>query len=125
MKSFLVDTNIIIWYLRGREDEIKLLQKLSEEGYLLISVVTITEVRAGLTKNQARVISILKDIFRTIEVNDDIAELAGVFKQKYRLDIADMLIAATAIVTNSKLVTYNKKHFPMPQIYIDNSYTKM
>lgn len=116
MKSFLVDTNVVIWYLRGREDEIKLLQKLSEEGYLLMSVVTITEVRAGLTKDQAKVISKLKDIFRTIEVNDDIAELAGVFKQKYRLDIADMLIAATAYITNSQLVTYNKKHFPMPQL---------
>ncbi len=116
MKSFLVDTNVVIWYLKGRENEIKLLQKLSEEGNLLISVVTITEVRAGLNRDQARIISKLKDIFRAIEVGVDIAELAGVFKQKYRLDIADMMIAATAVITGSKLLTYNKKHFPMREI---------
>lgn len=116
MKNYLIDTDIIIWYLRGREKEINLLKKISGQGNLLLSVVTITEVRAGLTTNPANIISRLKDIFRIIEITESIAVVAGEYKQKYRLDIADMLIAATAVVTDSKLVTYNKKHFPMREL---------
>ncbi len=116
MKKFLFDSDFIIWYLGGRENEIKFLQELSKVGDFYISVVTITEVRTGLTKDKAKIIKLLKDTFTPLPVTENIAELAGVFKQKYRLDIADMMIAATAVITQSKLVTYNKKHFPMREI---------
>lgn len=116
MKKFLFDSDFIIWYLGGRENEIKYLQELSKVGDFYISVVTITEVRTGLTKDTVKIIKLLKDIFMTVPVTENIAELAGEFKQKDRLDIADMIIAATAVITQCKLVTYNKKHFPMPQV---------
>ena len=114
--NFLVDSDVIIWYLKGREKEAELLENLSQKGKLLFSVVTITEIRVGITKNSQKVISGLKDIFIPIDITPEIAELAGEFKQKYKLDIADMLIAASAATTNSTLVTYNRKHFPMPQV---------
>ncbi|MEK7581695.1 MAG: type II toxin-antitoxin system VapC family toxin [Patescibacteria group bacterium] len=116
MNKFLVDSDIIIWYLKGREKEAELLEDLSKQGKLLFSVVTITEVRVGLTISPQKIISGLKDIFIPIDITPKIAELAGEFKQKYNLDIADMLIAASAAITNSTLVTYNRKHFPMPQV---------
>lgn len=111
-----MDSDVIIWYLKGREKEAELLEELSKQGKLLFSVVTITEIRVGLTKNPQKVISGLKDIFIPIDISPKVAELAGEFKQKYKLDIADMLIAASAVITNSTLVTYNQKHFPMPQV---------
>lgn len=116
MKRFLVDSDVLIWHLGGREKELKLLQKLSKRGDLYISVVTIAEVRAGLTEDTVRTMQKLKESFKTVPITDDIAEIAGALRQKYKLEIADMLIAASAILTDSILLTYNKKHFPMPQI---------
>lgn len=116
MDKFLVDSDIIIWYLKGRDKESKLLKELSRDGELFFSVVTIAEIRAGLTKNVKKVIEELKNIFIPLDITTGIAELAGEFKQKYQLDIVDMFIAATAMTSNLTLVTYNQKHFPMPQI---------
>lgn len=116
MDKFLVDSDIVIWYLKDREKEVRLLRELSERGKLFFSVVTIAEIRAGLTKKAQDVISELKNVFEPINLTPEIAELAGDFKQKYRLDIADMFIAATSVFENLVLVTYNKKHFPMPEI---------
>ena len=116
MNKFLVDSDIIIWYLKGRDKEVQLLEELSEKGELFTSVVTIAEIRAGLTKDAKKIILELKNIFKPLDITEEIAELTGEFKQKYKLDIADMFIAATAVVNKLTLVTYNKKHFSMPQI---------
>ena len=116
MDKFLVDSDIIIWYLKGRDKEVQLLEELSEKGELFTSVVTIAEIRAGLTKDAKKIILELKNIFKPLDISEEIAELTGEFKQKYKLDIADMFIAATAVINKLTLVTYNKKHFSMPQI---------
>ncbi|OGH39083.1 MAG: hypothetical protein A3B44_03225 [Candidatus Levybacteria bacterium RIFCSPLOWO2_01_FULL_38_21] len=116
MDKFLIDSDIIIWYLKGRDKEVQLLEELSRKGELFTSVVTIAEIRAGLTKDAKKIIRELKNIFKPLDITEEIAELTGEFKQKYKLDIADMFIAATAVVNKLTLVTYNKKHFSMPQI---------
>ena len=112
----MVDSDVVIWFLKGREKEAQLLKNLSKSGDLYCSVVTIAEVRAGLTKQPEKIISQLANIFVPIEINSEIAQAAGAFKQKYKLDIADMFIAATAVESNLILVSYNKKHFPMPEV---------
>ena len=112
----MVDSDVVIWFLKGREKEAQLLKNLSKSGDLYCSVVTIAEVRAGLTRQPGKIISQLANIFVPLEINLEIAQTAGAFKQKYRLDIADMFIAATATVQNLNLVTYNKKHFPMSEV---------
>lgn len=116
MDKYIVDSDIIIWFLRGREQEAKLLEKLTNTGVPRCSVVSIAEIRAGLVKNSEKILKQLKDIFTPADVSFEIAEKAGVFKQKYRLDIADTLIAATSVAMGGTLVTYNKKHFPMPEV---------
>lgn len=116
MDKYLVDSDVIIWYLKGREKEAILLNELSKKGNLYFSVVTITEIRVGLTRDAAKIIKQLKDIFVPISITENIAEIAGAYKQKYKLDIADMLIAATAANHSLTLVTYNKKHFPMQEV---------
>ena len=112
----MVDSDVVIWFLKGREKEAQLLKNLSKSGDLYCSVVTIADVRAGLTRQPGKIISQLANIFVPLEINLEIAQTAGAFKQKYKLDIADMFIAATATVQNLNLVTYNKKHFPMSEV---------
>ena len=117
----MVDSDVVIWFLKGREKEAQLLKNLSKSGDLYCSVVTIAEVRAGLTRQPGKIISQLANIFVPLEINLEIAQTAGAFKQKYKLDIADMFIAATATVQNLNLVTYNKKHFPMSEVKLYKS----
>lgn len=124
MDKFLVDSDIIIWFLKGRKKDVCLIKDLSKKGRLFFSVVTITEIRAGLTKEPKKAIIDLKKIFSAVEIDSEIAELAGAFKQKYRCDIADMFIAASAVVKDLFLVTYNKRHFPMPEIRLFGSKLK-
>ena len=112
----MIDSDIIIWYLKGRDKEVQLLEELSGKGELFTSVVTIAEIRAGLTKDAKKIIRELKNIFKPLDITEEIAEKTTEFKQKYKLDIADMFIAATAVVNKLTLVTYNKKHFSMSQI---------
>lgn len=121
MSKFLVDSDIVIWFLKGRGKEEELLRQLSVKGDLFISVVTITEVRAGLGKNAGKIISELKQLFQPIALDSQMAELAGSYRRKYNLGIADMLIAATTVVSSCTFVTYNKKHFPMSKIKLYKS----
>lgn len=116
MNKFLIDPDVVIWFLKGREQEVSLIKKLASIGDLFISVVSITEIRVGLRKDAEKVIKELQDIFSPISLDPKTGELAGEFRQKYNLGIADMLIAATAVASDAILVTRNEKHFTMPQI---------
>ncbi len=118
MRKYLFDSDVIIWFIRGRDKEVSLIKKLLTKGKLFMSVVTITEVRVGLSKNSSLIISDLKQIFKSIPIDDDIAELAGEYRQKFNLGIADMFIAASCVKHECILVTYNKKHFPMKEVVI-------
>jgi predicted nucleic acid-binding protein len=72
----------------------------------------------------------LYDIFEIIPVSREIAETAGECRERYagksiKLPIIDMLIAATAMINRSILVTRNIKHFPISDVDIyQNIYSK-
>lgn len=50
-KGILLDTDIIIWFLRGKEEYIKQIELLINENRLFISPISITEIYAGADKN--------------------------------------------------------------------------
>src|SRR3990172_3556663 len=70
--KYLVDSDVVIWFLKGREKEVQLLKNLSRGGELYCSVVTIAEVRAGLTRQPEKIISQLVNIFVPLEINLEI-----------------------------------------------------
>lgn len=115
-RKYLIDSDVIIWYLRGRSSEKLLIDKLNQNSELYISVMTLGEVRTGLSKEQLYLLEKIKKAFKSLPIDESVAVLAGEFRQRYRLDIADMCIAATAVLQKAILVTYNKKHFPMPEV---------
>ena len=55
MANYLLDTTVIIDYLRGKEKAVKLLNKLSSEGSLLgCCPINIIEVYTGMRENHGR-----------------------------------------------------------------------
>lgn len=116
-KGVLIDSDIIIWWLRNNEKVIAQLKKLHAEYPLFTTPVTVAEIWSGARKNEENTIS---DIFQSIEVltiDKETGKLAGGFVNTYgkshSVELADSLIAATVIIHDLKIWTMNLKHYPM------------
>ena len=112
----LLDSCVIIDLLRGRTTAIEYVANLAEAP--AVSVITVTEILAGCrVKTEYKNIQRLLEVYVIMDVNRDIAELAGSYVKKYgpshNVDPMDALIAATASSHKAEFATLNLKHFPM------------
>lgn len=116
MAGALIDTCIAIDHLRGRAPATRFLLGLPQPPFL--SAVTVAELYAGVRDGPERTeLDAFLIICKVHAVETDIAREAGLLRRRYHrshgLDIADALIAATAIAHGLELATLNRKHFPM------------
>ena len=112
----VVDTDVLIDYLRDRTEAVAYIDALSEP--VLMSVVTLAELYAGVREGSERLfLDMFVSVFEMVAVDSEIARLAGLFRRTYgkshNLGLPDALIAATAQTRKARLVTLNRKHFPM------------
>lgn len=118
---YLIDTDIIIWVLRGKKKYEDLLQNLKYESPLSISSITIAEIYKNIYPSE---IMKAENVFRELQVWDvtpSVAKQGGLYWQQYskrlkNLSLTDCLIAGTANVNNLTLVSLNIKHFPMKDV---------
>lgn len=115
-QRLLLDTDVLIEYLRGRTKAVQYLEALTEE--LFVSVISVAELYVGLKGDDERqALEQFLLAFRLLPVTDAIARTAGGFRRDYgpshSTSLADALIAATAQKNADVLVTFNTKHFPM------------
>ena len=112
---YLLDSDIVIDYLRNYRPTIdKLDNLLKQDDDLFISAITNLELHAGESITQTETLNKINDLFSrlsTVEVNLEIAGLAGDFRRTYKTAIPDALIAACAFSIEAALVTKNIKHF--------------
>ncbi len=119
MKQYLVDTDILIDFLRSKEKAQELLVDLLESGGLCCSAITVAEIYAGMRSHEKEKTDELLDSLDILDVTREVAEKAGVYKKTIKsqsLELADCLIAATAFISQATLVTGNIKHYPMADI---------
>lgn len=115
----LVDTDVLIAHLRGKEPARAWLREARRStGPLAISVVSIAEITGGMRSNERRQVWGLLGSLRAEPVTELVARRAGELTRQYRrshtgIGIADYLIAATADVRGLSLATLNVRHFPM------------
>lgn len=114
--SLLIDTDVLIDYLRDKAEAVSYLENLREP--LLISVITVAELYAGVRDGVER--TKLDEFIRAFEIvpiDQEISVKGGLYRRDYmkshNVGLADALIAATAEVHQARLVTLNGKHFPM------------
>lgn len=116
MKGILVDTSIIIDYLR-QKDKSKTIQIRLEQSQipLYASIITHTECFSGKSiweKKEA--LQTLKLLFAGIKIlllEEKTSEKAGEIRAKYGKNISDAIIASTALFSNLTLATLNIKDF--------------
>lgn len=120
MRAYLIETSVIIDYLRGKDQATVLLDSL--DGNLTSSYICIAELYEGLYRvtNRAKQEQAVQTFFNSLEViyglDQDVAqkfgELRAALKQEGNIiEDFDLLLAATCVVYNLTLITFNKKHF--------------
>ncbi|NQV40746.1 MAG: type II toxin-antitoxin system VapC family toxin [Candidatus Marinimicrobia bacterium] len=111
----LIDTNVLIWYLRGNERSRDVVENLP--GFSL-SVVTYMELVQGM-RNQ-RELSELRRALRDwkaeiLYINEEISSKAMFLVERHFLSdsmrLADALIASTALTNGIPILTANDKHY--------------
>lgn len=118
MSKFLIDSDIIIWTLRGKKETIKLLEDIQQLGAPVCSPISIIEVQLGVRNGEEEKTLELLDSLDVCNIDRDIANLAGEYirdckKRGIGLEIPDAIIAASCVFNGLTLVTYNKKHYPI------------
>ncbi len=113
----LLDTSVLIEALRTKNKQATMLYALASRGDgLAVSSITVYEFRNGITPvNQALCEQVLKSM-ETVSFDDNAAQIASTIyralkSQHNLIDIADILIAATAMAHDASLATLNTRHF--------------
>lgn len=123
---FLVDTDVLIEYLRGAAQAAEFLEGL--KGDQLISAITVAELFSGARGSEE--IDALDQFvlaFEVIPVDELLAKAGGQLRQEFHathgVGLADALIAASAFDREAELVTFNRRHYPMVE-NVNVPYTK-
>ena len=115
-RNLLIDTDILIDYLKARDEAVTFLE--SQLQPLYISTITVAELYAGVRDGKEKVI--LDDFieaFIVVPITVDIAIKGGLIRRdygkSYGVGLADSMIASTAEIKKVSLVTLNQRHYPM------------
>ncbi len=112
---YTLDTNPIIYYINNEPETVATLEDLFVQAVPLYTS-TITELELfsypALTEAEGALIEMFLRQMRIIPVFSHIARMAGDLRRSYpRLKSFDSAVAATALFTNSTLVTRNIRDF--------------
>ena len=126
---YLIDTDWVVEYLKGRNPAIQILDALPPEE-LAISLITYGEIYEGIYygRDPKRAEQGFLQFLRGIDIlplnrpiMKEFAQVRGQLRKAgQRIDDPDLLIAATAIYHDLTLFTHNKRHFsriPMLKLF--------
>ena len=119
MKTYFLDTSVIIDYLRGKSEAVNRINSL--KGKLVSSYICLSELYEGIYRSKNKdaqpiVLEFFSGLNKTYGLNHQIASEFGFLRKNLKqtgniIEDIDIIIAATCIVYNLTLVTMNKKHF--------------
>ncbi|MFN7934135.1 MAG: type II toxin-antitoxin system VapC family toxin [Bryobacteraceae bacterium] len=120
--TVLVDSGILIELSRGRNEEIaaKWMNLGIREDLILCSPISVAELWAGARLSEHAALRDMFDALVCVPITSEIGRRAGEILNRYRkshhVEIADAMIAATAIQSSALLWTRNRKHYPMKEL---------
>jgi len=111
----LIDTDVLIWYLRGN---LKAAEVFNTNKKFAISVITYMELVQGM-RNKRELTALRKALkawdTKIIYITEEISSKAMFYVEQHYLShaiqLADALIGATAISCGLPLLTGNDKHY--------------
>jgi tRNA(fMet)-specific endonuclease VapC len=124
LTRYLLDSNVVMYWLNGREPAPALLAELSSRGdHLAVNAVSVAETYSGIPPEDLEWVDFLLGAFEYWPLDRVVARLAGEYRYKYaqehrKLPAADVLLGAHAISEDATLITNNERDFPMPELKI-------
>ena len=114
--SILVDTDILIDFLRGYKKAISFIDEYSSQ--IILSPIIVAELYAGVKgTDELSVLENFLSLFHVVLLTSEIAKLGGLYRRDFGkshgVGLADAILAATAKVEEAELKTLNVKHYPM------------
>ncbi|HEY4521510.1 MAG TPA: PIN domain-containing protein [Candidatus Paceibacterota bacterium] len=117
----VLDTNILIDYLKGDEVVIETVRQWFADGIgLFISAVTYAEVLAfkGASETELQEMRQFLENFVLIPVDKAVAERIAAVRRENKIKFPDAAIIATALFTMSSLVTRDKRLHKMRNLTV-------
>jgi predicted nucleic acid-binding protein len=121
MARHLIDSDVLIFCLRGKPSVLAFVEDICNEEVPAISSLSYFEVWVGVRPHEEEVVFDFLSSFLILPIDPPVAKQAGDYVKAYRkrgvsLSSMDTLIAATAKVHTLILVTTNIRDFPMTDI---------
>ena len=126
-KLLMLDTNIVIEYLRQNSNTIVFIEKYGKSNLALSPIVSMEIYQGVLNKQDLDRTRKKLNGFATLPLDQEIVQLALQLQQRYilshKMGISDTLIAATALVFGLEIKTYNLKDFQfIPTLEVSNKF---
>ena len=120
MTRFLLDSNVVMNWLKGKEPALSLVRHLAQSRCeVALNAVVVAEVHTGVHDEDRESIDALLSTLYYWPIERPVAVLAGQYRWQFaregkQYDVQDMLIGAHALYLNETLVTDNIRDFPLP-----------
>ena len=124
--AILLDTSVLIDYLRGRRSVRDRLERVRREGdQMYVSAINVEETVRGLVTREFEAARVLFAGLRVAPLGEQEGWRAGEWRRAYgargrTLSQADCLIAAAALSVNARVATGNPKDFPMQDLVVEH-----
>ena len=121
------DADILIAHLRGEHKAFECLSRIKFEGEyeLWIGALQRAEVIFFMRPEEEKQTAAFLSEFRTAPVDQVVIDKAAALYRKWNpshgVDINDTILAATAMQTGGKILTFNLKHYPMPDVIVERA----
>lgn len=117
-KVVLLDTSVVVDFLRGHREATRFVSSLDEKP--AVSAVTVSELFAGIrSQKEEKAARSFLDWCAVLTLLPSMGEKAGAYLRHFRAShgtaLGDALFAAAAEHHGLQLATLNVKHFPMFQ----------
>jgi predicted nucleic acid-binding protein len=123
-----IDSDVLIWHLRGERKALNLLKKLrdKEKMDLWTGAMQRAEVVFFMRPEEEEETLLFLSQFQTASVDQLIVDQAGKLYRNWNpkngMDINDAILAATAIHKGGKIYTLNTKHYAIPEVAIQRAW---
>lgn len=120
--KFLLDTNICIRAIAGKEPDASFLSKAIKGNAVMLSVIMLAEFLSKSSSIEETALNKLLQVFPVLPIDEETARIAAAYRKAFlqtsKTKLLDCFLAAQAKQHSAALVTNNRSDFPMRDIKV-------
>lgn len=126
MTLYLLDSDVLIAFLRQQEQAVGSVRRLAEADHdLAVSPISLVEVMAGVRPKEVSTTRALLNSLLLFPLEREIAyRAADLIRDQRRkgrtFSLADAVIGASALHHKATLLSYNVRHYPIPDLRLES-----